>query len=58
MDETRSEAVFVSTTPALKQRLDAYAKRNHWSRSTAAVILIEHGLDQDDHDQERGADHR
>jgi hypothetical protein len=45
MDENRNQVVFTTTTPTLKRRLDAYAKRNNWTRSTAAMILIERGLD-------------
>jgi metal-responsive CopG/Arc/MetJ family transcriptional regulator len=46
MDATRKEKISVNLTPEMAARLDRYAARNHWSRSTAAAILIERGLDE------------
>ena len=48
MDATRNEKISVNLTPELAARLDRYAGRNHWSRSTAAAVLIERGLEADD----------
>ena len=48
MDATRNEKISVNLTPELAARLDRYAERNHWSRSTAAAVLIERGLNADD----------
>lgn len=44
MDETRTEKVSVMLTPAMLAKLLAYAAEHHWSRSTAAAVLIENGL--------------
>jgi hypothetical protein len=44
MEENRSEKISVSLTPGMLARLDAYARAHHWSRSTAAAVLIEEGL--------------
>ncbi len=47
MDAIRKEnkeKISVNLTPQLVARLDRYAERNHWSRSTAAAVLIEDGL--------------
>ena len=44
MDETRSVKISIVLTPSAAARLDTYARRHHWSRSTAAAILIENGL--------------
>ena len=46
MDATRNEKISVNLTPEQVARLDRYAARNHWSRSTAAAVLIERGLDE------------
>ncbi len=48
MEAIRNEKVSVNLTPDQVARLDRYAARNHWSRSTAAAVLIERGLDEDD----------
>lgn len=48
MDATRTERVTVNLTPGLAARLDAFAALNHWTRSTAAALLIENGLPQED----------
>jgi metal-responsive CopG/Arc/MetJ family transcriptional regulator len=50
MEETRSEKVSVSLTPTVVARLDAYARSHRWSRSTAASVLIEQGLAQEEAD--------
>jgi hypothetical protein len=54
--EQRNQAIFASVTPTLKDRLDTYARRNHWTRSTAAAVLIERGLDAADQAREGGHD--
>jgi hypothetical protein len=51
-EEPRDQKVFASVTETMKARLDAYAKRHRWTRSTAMVVLVEQGLDAD----ERGSD--
>jgi metal-responsive CopG/Arc/MetJ family transcriptional regulator len=48
MEETRTEKISVNLTPSVLARLDALAGRNRWPRSTAAAVLIEHGLDAQD----------
>ena len=48
MEAIRNEKISVNLTPDLAARLDRFAARNHWSRSTAAAVLIEDGLDADD----------
>lgn len=48
MEAIRTEKISVNLSPELAARLDSYAARNHWTRSTAAAVLIEHGLDADD----------
>jgi metal-responsive CopG/Arc/MetJ family transcriptional regulator len=50
--ETRSERFSVSITPAVLAKLDAYAARHRWTRSTAAGVLIERGLVTADDGQE------
>ncbi len=47
MDEPRSERFSVSLTPSMLAKLDAYAAEHRWTRSTAAAVLIEQGLDRD-----------
>jgi metal-responsive CopG/Arc/MetJ family transcriptional regulator len=44
MDAVRTERITVGLTPDLLARLDAYAAKGHWTRSTAAAVLIEDGL--------------
>jgi metal-responsive CopG/Arc/MetJ family transcriptional regulator len=48
MDETRTEKISVNLTPSVLARLDAMRARRRWTRSTAAAVLIEHGLDSED----------
>ena len=48
MDATRDVKISVNLTAELAARLDRYAASNHWSRSTAATILIERSLEADD----------
>jgi metal-responsive CopG/Arc/MetJ family transcriptional regulator len=48
MDAIRNEKISVNLTAELAARLDRYAERNHWSRSTAAAVLIERGLEAND----------
>lgn len=48
MDATRNEKISVNLTPELAARLNRYAASNHWSRSTAAAVLIERGLPVDE----------
>jgi hypothetical protein len=47
MDATRTERVTVNLTAELAVRLDRFAEQNHWTRSTAAAILIEQGLPEE-----------
>jgi metal-responsive CopG/Arc/MetJ family transcriptional regulator len=44
MDATRTEKISVNLTPDLLEQLDRYAADNHWTRSTAAAVLIERAL--------------
>jgi metal-responsive CopG/Arc/MetJ family transcriptional regulator len=48
MDAARTERVTVNLTPEMTERLDRFAERNRWTRSTAAAILIERGLAEDE----------
>lgn len=48
MDAIRTEKISVNLTPDQAARLDHYASRHRWSRSTAAAALIEQGLDAED----------
>jgi hypothetical protein len=48
MEAIRNEKISVNLTPDQAARLDRYAARNRWSRSTAAAVLIERGLDAED----------
>ncbi len=48
MEAMRNEKISVNITPELAARLDRFAVRNHWSRSTAAAVLIERGLPAED----------
>jgi hypothetical protein len=54
MDEIRSVKISITLTPSEAARLDAYAERHHWTRSTAAAVLIKNGLAWDD--EKRGKD--
>jgi hypothetical protein len=47
-EEPRDQKVFASVTETMKDKLDRYARRNHWTRSTAVAVLVERGLDADD----------
>lgn len=46
-EEIRSEKISAVITPSLLARLKTYARRNHWSRSTAIEVLIEQGISED-----------
>ena len=48
MQETRTEKISVNLTPSVLARLDDMRARRRWTRSTAAAVLIEHGLDSED----------
>ena len=48
MEETRTEKISVNLTPSVLARLDEMRARRRWTRSTAAAVLIEHGLDSED----------
>jgi metal-responsive CopG/Arc/MetJ family transcriptional regulator len=50
--EVRTERVSVNLTPSVMRRLDAYRYDRRWSRSTAAAVLIERGLDADEKDHQ------
>jgi metal-responsive CopG/Arc/MetJ family transcriptional regulator len=58
MSENRSERVSVSLTPGIVARLDAYARAHHWSRSTAAAVLVQDGLTQQADNNTRKEDDR
>jgi metal-responsive CopG/Arc/MetJ family transcriptional regulator len=45
MDATRTERITVNLTPELIEQLDRFAEQHRWTRSTAAAILIERGLE-------------
>jgi predicted transcriptional regulator len=47
MDALRTEKISVNLTPDVLARLDRLAAANHWTRSTAAAVLIERGLPDD-----------
>jgi len=47
MNANRTERITVNLTPELAEQLDRLAERNHWTRSTAAAILIERALDSE-----------
>lgn len=44
MNADRTERITVNLTPGLLEKLDRFAERNHWTRSTAVTVLIERGL--------------
>ncbi len=45
MNADRTERITVNLTPALLEKLDRFAERNRWTRSTAVTVLIERGLE-------------
>lgn len=48
MEATRTEKISVNLTPDVAAKLDRFASANHWTRSTAAAVLIERGLTDDE----------
>jgi hypothetical protein len=48
MDANRTERVTVNLTPEVSARLDEFAGQHRWTRSTAAAVLIEQGLPEDE----------
>jgi hypothetical protein len=46
--EKRSKRVSVSLTPETAARLERFARQHRWTLSTAALALIERGLEEDD----------
>jgi hypothetical protein len=44
MKETRTVKITVVITPSLADRLNAFAERAHWSKSTAIAVLIDQAL--------------
>jgi len=52
--ETRTGRLSVNLAPSVLARLDAYRYDRRWSRSTAAAVLIERGLDAEEQDHEEG----
>lgn len=48
MEPLRSVKVSVNITQDDAARLDRLRQRNHWTRSTAAAVLIKRQLDADD----------
>jgi hypothetical protein len=55
--ETRTGRISVNLTPSVMERLDRYRFDRRWSRSTAAAVLIERGLDREEHNHDQGDDH-
>jgi metal-responsive CopG/Arc/MetJ family transcriptional regulator len=51
--ELRTEKVSVVLTPTVLARLDAYAGRRRWTRSSAIAALIEEGLDREPNEEGR-----
>ena len=47
MNANRTERITVNIEPELAEQLDRFAERNHWTRSTAAAILIQRGLEDE-----------
>lgn len=45
MEPLRSVKVSVNITPDTAARLDRLRRRNHWTRSTAAAVLLQRALD-------------
>jgi hypothetical protein len=45
--ERRTVKVSVLLTPTEAQALDTFREANHWTRSTAAQVLITEGLDRE-----------
>jgi len=58
MSENRSKRVSVSLKPGIVARLDAYVRAHHWSRSTAAAVLVQNGLTQQADNDTRNEDDR
>jgi metal-responsive CopG/Arc/MetJ family transcriptional regulator len=52
MAAARTEKISVMLEPTVLARLDSYAERNRWTRSTAVAVLVERALDSDQGDQE------
>ena len=50
-DSNRTEKISVNLTPEMAASLDRFAERNHWTRSTAAAVLIERGLAGEDSEE-------
>lgn len=48
MDAARTAKLSVNLTPELLERLDRFAQQNRWTLSTAAAVLIERGLPEDE----------
>jgi hypothetical protein len=53
--ETRTARLSVNLVPSVLERLDQYRYDRRWSRSTAAAVLIEKGLEAIE--AEEGEDH-
>ncbi len=43
-EENRTEKISVVLPPSVLRELDAYAEAHRWTRSTAALSMIERGL--------------
>jgi metal-responsive CopG/Arc/MetJ family transcriptional regulator len=48
--QTRTERISVNLTPGVVERLDRYRFDRRWSRSTAVAVLVERGLDREEHE--------
>lgn len=44
----RTERITVNLAPDLLEQLDRFAEQHRWTRSTAAAVLIEQGLAQEE----------
>ncbi|HSR82681.1 MAG TPA: hypothetical protein VLM11_00685 [Streptosporangiaceae bacterium] len=55
--ETRTERMSVNLVPSVMQRLDAYREPRRWTRSTAAAVLIERGLEAAEEEDQKGRSH-
>jgi predicted transcriptional regulator len=53
VDALRSQKMTVNLTEEMAARLERLARRHHWKPATAAAVLIERGLEEDDREQAR-----
>jgi macrodomain Ter protein organizer (MatP/YcbG family) len=48
MNAVRTERLSVNLSPEVMQQLLRFAQRNRWTLSTAAAVLIERGVTEED----------